>query len=603
MYSLSLRKHVLNFKYISYFYVALSFLMRIILFFWSGEPLSILVLFNIFIVGLMFDLISLIYISMLWLLLGFFSPSTKKEFTINKIYSISTFILISITVAVLLFTSVAELTFWNEFSARFNFIAVDYLVYTNEVIKNIWESYPVFWVLIVAIVFAIFISYFIFRKIQFECKQGFGFKARVITLLLAILIVTLNYQLGSLTFSNNLTYSQKEISKNGLYSLFSAYFNNELDYDRFYMTQDLEKSFYTVRSRLASEGRLADNSASISREISSITEFKPYNVILVSMESMSARFMKAFGSTEDITPVLDKLTTKGLFFKNVFATGTRTVRGLEALMLSVPPTPGQSILRRPKNENLYNIGDYLEDVGYEAEFLYGGYGYFDNMNAFFRANSFSIWDQSTFDDGEIHFKNAWGVSDEDLFSKAIKRADSITQSGKSFFQVIMTTSNHRPYTYPQKIDIPSGSGRSGAVKYADFAIGEFLRQAQSKSWYENTIFIFVADHNASVGGNIAVPIVDFRIPFIVFAPKLIKPQVIIKLGSQIDVAPTILGLLGARYTSHFFGHDLLKTNDERAFLGTYQKVGLLRENILTILGPNKTVEQFEISAGDVQLTL
>lgn len=603
MYSLSMRKHFSNFQYLGYFYIALSLLLRVFLLLWSKESINFGSFLIVFITGFMFDLMSLVYIAIPWVLLGIVVPPVKNEIFLRRIYSMLVFVLIFLMALILTFTSVAEITFWSEFSARFNFIAVDYLVYTNEVLKNVWESYPMFWIMLGVFLTTFFLSQFIYRKTLFQFERGLAVKSRTVTILGLIVVITVNYNLSSLSFENNLTYSQKELSKNGLYSLFSAYFNNELDYDRFYLTQDLAISFNSVRSRLISEGQFVGSSTnSISREIPSTSEFKAYNVILVSMESMSARFMKSFGSTEDITPNLDKLATQGLFFTNIFSTGTRTVRGLEALMLSIPPTPGQSILRRPKNENLYNVGDYLEDAGYETEFLYGGYGYFDNMNAFFSANSFSIWDQAKFEDSEIHFKNAWGVSDEDLFSKAVKRADVVASTGKPFFQVIMTTSNHRPYTYPEKIDIPSGSGRSGAVKYSDFAIGEFLKQAESKPWFGNTIFIFVADHNASVGGNVSVPIRDFRIPFIVYAPKLIKPLVISKLGSQIDVAPTLLGLLGAQYNSHFFGHDLLKSNDERAFVGTYQKVGLLRENILTILGPNKTVEQFEVS-GDLQKPL
>ncbi|AZZ36377.1 hypothetical protein CIK05_06085 [Bdellovibrio sp. qaytius] len=600
MYSISQRKHVLNFKYVVSLYVILSFLLRLALLVWSKEYSGLLPFFGIFLTGIVSDLMTLVYIAVPWCLLGIFFPPFKSENVLKKLYLFSTSSLLVMTISLLSFSVVSEITFWNEFSSRFNFIAVDYLVYTNEVLKNIWESYPVFWIVSGVIVFSLGACVYIIRKIKFEKDSGLALKTRAIALGGLVVVVSINWFAGSVSIPNSLTYGEKELSKNGIYSLFSAYFHNELDYDRFYQTKDLKESFQVVRNHLQEDGDLSKDVFSIAREVKANAAFKKYNVVMVSMESMSARYMKAYGSTEDITPNLDALTTKGLFFKNMFSTGTRTVRGLEALVLSIPPTPGQSILRRPKNENLFNIGQYLTDSKYEAEFLYGGYGYFDNMNNFFSTNSFGIWDQAKMDEKEIQFKNAWGVSDEDLYTQAIQRADLINKKGKPFFQLIMTTSNHRPYTYPQKIDIPSGSGRSGAVKYSDFAIGEYLKQAETKPWYNNTIFIFVADHNASVSGNLDVPIVDFRIPFIVYAPNIIKPEVITKLGSQIDVAPTILGLLNASYTSHFFGHDLLHTTSERAFLGTYQKVGMLRDNILTILGPNKTVEQFQIAEGDVQ---
>ena len=163
-----------------------------------------------------------------------------------------------------------------------------------------------------------------------------------------------------------------------------------------------------------------------------------------------------------------------------------------------PPTPGQSILRRPGNEGLFTIGSIFQDAGFDTRFIYGGYGYFDNMNNFFGNNGFDITDKggrfepgdhftgarNIIDDQYIHFANAWGICDEDLYDAVIRDADVRYAKQQPFFDFVMTTSNHRPYTYPdKKIDIPSGSGRDGAVKYTDFAIGEFLKKVSSKPWF------------------------------------------------------------------------------------------------------------------------
>jgi phosphoglycerol transferase MdoB-like AlkP superfamily enzyme len=269
-------------------------------------------------------------------------------------------------------------------------------------------------------------------------------------------------------------------------------------------------------------------------------------------------------------------------------------------MLSVPPTPGQSIVRRPQSDHLYSIGQVLKDAGYATEFLYGGYSYFDNMKNFFSSNGMTVWDQATLSKNEISFSNAWGVCDEDLFDLSIRRADKLSSEGRPFFQIVMTTSNHRPYTYPQKIDVPSGSGRGGAIRYSDYAIGQLIQKSKNKSWFKNTLFVFVADHDASVAGYTKVPVKDFRIPLIFYMPNVIKPEVSSKLGSQIDVAPTILSLLNKSYESHFFGHDLLHSKSERALLGNYQSVGLYKQNILTLLSPNQKIEQFRVATDDSQ---
>lgn len=215
----------------------------------------------------------------------------------------------------------------------------------------------------------------------------------------------------------------------------------------------------------------------------------------------------------------------------------------------------------------------------------------------------NVWDQSRMQKSEITFSNAWGVCDEDLFDLALRRADEVNSRNKPFFQLIMTTSNHRPYTYPQKIDIPSGSGRGGAIRYSDYAIGEFMRKAKEKPWFNNTLFVFVADHNASVAGYVKVPVQDFKIPLIFYMPSKIAPKKVDRLASQIDVAPTLLGLLNVQYTSHFFGQDLMKDHKPRALLGNYQSVGLLKDNILTLLSPLQKVEQFRILRKNKQVSL
>ena len=170
-------------------------------------------------------------------------------------------------------------------------------------------------------------------------------------------------------------------------------------------------------------------------------------------------------------------------------------RGLEALALGTPPIPGQAIVRRPDNSHLATVGELLRRQGYETLFLYGGYGYFDNMNVFFSGNDYRVVDRTAFTKSSIAFSNIWGVADESLFDNALNELDKVHAARKPFLAQIMTTSNHRPYTYPQgRIDIPSPGGREGAVKYTDYAIGRFIDQAKTKPWFKETLFVIVADH-------------------------------------------------------------------------------------------------------------
>jgi phosphoglycerol transferase MdoB-like AlkP superfamily enzyme len=216
------------------------------------------------------------------------------------------------------------------------------------------------------------------------------------------------------------------------------------------------------------------------------------------------------------------------------------------------------------------------------------------MDTFFAGNGFEVVDRLALDKKEIAFATIWGVCDEDLYRRTLAECDESFAAGKPFCSFVLTTSNHRPYAYPQKIDIPSGTGRNGAVKYTDYAIGEFLRQARTRPRFDNTVFVIVADHCASSAGKTAVPVAKYRIPLLVYAPKLVPPRAVDKLASQIDVAPTLLGLMDFSYTSKFFGMDILRPGPERALVGTYEKVGLYSRGQLALLLLRRETEVYRV---------
>jgi phosphoglycerol transferase MdoB-like AlkP superfamily enzyme len=218
------------------------------------------------------------------------------------------------------------------------------------------------------------------------------------------------------------------------------------------------------------------------------------------------------------------------------------------------------------------------------------------MSDFFNGNGYQVIDRTALKQEDIHYANIWGVADEDLFNLALRQLDSNDHAGKPFFSHIMTVSNHRPYTYPEnRIDIPpSRQSRDGAVKYTDYAIGQFLKEASSKPWFRETVFIIVADHCASSSGKVQLPINGYHIPMMIYAPKYLEPAVIDRLTAQIDIAPTILGLLHLDYTSEFYGHDLfaVPSGDDRAFISTYQGLGYLTDSLLIIQSPPHHVEAY-----------
>ncbi|MBX2945679.1 MAG: sulfatase-like hydrolase/transferase [Cyclobacteriaceae bacterium] len=551
-------------------------------------------LLGVFTIGLFYDVVNAAYFCIPLALYFWFVPRTifNKPWHRYLIY-----ILFFIFTTILLFNAAAEWLFWDEFNTRFNFIAVDYLVYTTEVIGNIEQSYPVYWILSAVIGAALVIIIALKPKINSYQNDNLSFLKRTKLMALYITILTVIFISVSSTqhhFSTN-AYAN-ELAGNGMYELFAAYRNNELDYERFYKHINKEKDFKLFHELIKTpeaEFSPADSLGLIRTIISPLPE-KRMNVVLISVESLSADFMKLFGNNENMTPFLDSLAQHSLVFTNLYATGTRTVRGLEALSLAVPPVPGQSIVRRPNNENLFSLGRVFNEKGYKSKFIYGGYGYFDNMNYFFQHNGYQAIDRSSLRSEEIDYENIWGVADENLFTLALREIDETTDEHPVFAH-IMTTSNHRPFTYPEgRIDIPSHTNRKGAVKYTDYAIGKFIKEASAKKWFNNTLFVIVADHCASSAGKTELPVNKYHIPMLVYSPGYIEPAVMNRLMSQIDVCPTLLGLLNFSYTTKFLGYDIFKLEPgrERAFISTYQNLGFIKGNNLVILSPQQKVETF-----------
>ena len=426
------------------------------------------------------------------------------------------------------FGVISEVVFWQEFTTRFNFIAVDYLIYTQEVVNNIRQSYPV-GAILGALALAVAVAVVLLARRLDIRASPVSWRQRAVLGAAGALLPFTAYTLVSIEmmeFSGN-QYAN-ELSGNGLFSLAAAMRRNELDYDRFYRTIPQEKADKVLADvgakRLPREAAIAAPEVVPRQvELGPFTR-SPKHLILISVESLSAEFLGIYGSPRGLTPRMDRIAAEGLRFDRLFATGTRTVRGLEALSLGVPPIPGQSIVRRRNNEHLASLGEVLEDNGFQNFFVYGGYGYFDNMNAFFGANDYKVVDRTDFQKESIVFENVWGVADESLYGNTLEAVDTAAREGKRVFAHVMTTSNHRPFTYPDgRIDIPSPGGRDGAVKYTDYAIGKLIDDAQKKDWFKDTLFVIVADHCASSAGKTKLPVDKYRIAALFYAPDLLTP--------------------------------------------------------------------------------
>lgn len=594
-------------------FLSLSTLLRLFLLIKEFSSLShFLAIPFIFLQGFLSDLCPLLFLLSFLLLCNLFIwPKLARNPVVIFFQKFFLFIFI----VGLVFTSIAECFFWNEFVSRFNFIAVDYLVYTNEVLKNLMESYPmksiIGGILLLSLVIYIVAQKFspkIFSKKYASAKTQLLYMQKSAFTFLFIIFSISYYVIYAKVLDRDLLDNLAlQLSSNGIYRFVEAFRSNQIDYLSFYkvLPNDLVQSHMEKEfARDASVSKIERRDFSITKKIKRVGEDKKYNVVYVLIESLGGKYIGSLGNKENITPYLDKLSEQSLFFTRLFASGTRTVRGLEATVLSVPPTPGYSIVKRPNNENLNSMGTVFKNKGYDLKFLYGGYALFDNMSYFFSNNHFNVVDRYHFTKDEVQFETAWGTCDEDLFTKALKEADQSYATHKPFFQFMLTTSNHRPFTYPEgRIDIPSKTGRSGAVKYTDYAIGKFLEAAQKKPWFDHTIFVLIADHSTEGRGTFDLTMSDFHIPAWIYAPKIIKPQKINQAVAQIDILPTLLGILNFSYDSHFFGQDFFDQNFvSNIFFGNYQHVGFYQDGNIVSLGPKKSQKNYLFDLISMQQT-
>jgi len=556
----------------------------------DARPLA---LGGVVLVGLLFDLVTYFYAALPSAVFLLLAPDRLFRWRVHRWAAVALYFL---AVSVLLFDAAAEWLFWDEFSSRFNFVAVDYLIYTREVVNNIVESYP-----LAAIFGGIFggalLVVLLTRRLFVHCFESTSTLRQRVRPALVFLVIPV---LATLFVDQSLTdvsrdHYNNELAKNGFYSFFTALRHNSIDYDEFYLREDDATALARARALLASPSAKfrSDDPLDLAREVVHPGPENYANILIVVVESLSASYLGAFGSTEGLTPNLDALAVRSLFFRRFYATGTRTDRGLEAVALSLPPTPGRSMLKRPDNENLFSIGPIFRARGYDTKFIYSGYSTFDNMNAFFEGNGFETVDGGDFKPDEITFSNAWGVCDEDLYRRVLKECDRSADAGKPFLSVIMTTSNHRPFTHADAPGIPNDT-RKGALQYTDYAIGRLIAEARSKPWFDRTVFVTLADHCASSAGKSDVTVREYHIPLFIYAPKLVAPRPVDTLASQMDLAPTLLGLLNFSYTSKFFGRDVLEGGRGRAPLGNYEKVGLFADGTLELLLPMRKVQTYAV---------
>lgn len=506
----------------------------------------------------------------------------------------------------MLFLEISTPAFVTEYGVRPNRLYVEYLIYPKEVLSMLWAGRK--GELLLGVIFSgavlgggWWLSGRLVRDLSFP---RWYWRPAFALLILAVGFLGARSSLGHRALNPAMVAFADDplvnaLTVNSAYSLFFAIkqMGAEEDASQFYGKMADHQVLDIVREE---SGRpLGDfTSADLPSQTFNTASYqgKPKNLVILLQESLGAQFVGSLGGLP-LTPNIDALSKEGWAFEQLYATGTRSVRGIEAVLTGFTPTPAQAVVKLGKSQtNFFTIADLLKQRGYDTSFIYGGESHFDNMRSFFLGNGFTtIVEQKDFKNPV--FEGSWGASDEDLMAKANETFAALNKEGKPFFSLVFSSSNHDPFEFPDNrialYEQPKQT-RNNAAKYADYAVGEFFKKARASDYWQDTLFLVIADHDSRVGGTSLVPIPRFHIPGVILGDG-IAPRKDPRIVSQIDMAPTLLSLMGISADYPMLGKDLTRMPADwpgRAIMQYDKNFALMRGKDVVILQPERAPEGF-----------
>lgn len=302
---------------------------------------------------------------------------------------------------------------------------------------------------------------------------------------------------------------------------------------------------------------------------------KDMNVVVILMESMSSDLLKVKENGKEITPFLNQLISKSYYFDHFYSAGTHTNHGILATLYGLPALFDKNMMKNVNIPLCQGLPNILQEQGYKTMFFMTHEAQYDNMNAFLTENGIEeIYSQENYPK-EMR-KNSFGVADDFLFNYAVNKFDE-AQTTKPFFATLLTVSNHPPYIVPEKFKNTNSDPQYQIVAFADDAIRQFFTEAEKQAWYKNTIFVLLGDHGKIVGTQTYdMPLSLNHIPLIIYSPAFDDaPKTFTELGGQVDIFPTIMGLLNRSYENNTFGVDLFKTKRTSIFFSSDNALGCI----------------------------
>lgn len=607
MHSLVIKRLGIFSPYLYIFLFGLSFLTisRFFLSMWNFDRVTNVNGWSeIFISGLRVDIATLSYLFVIPALITCLMINYKN---LKKIWLFFLRIWIVLSIWLLVFMEVVTPSFILEYDVRPNRLFVEYLMYPSELMNMLLSGYKI--ELTIVTLLSSLTLYFSWKGSAVVLNEP-AMPVWYWRPLLAILVLLLGVMgarsslghrpLNPAMVAFSIDPLMNDLTLNSTYSMLFAVkqLQNEDDAFKYYGQMDEDEVINLVRdsTNLGLNKYFSKEFPTMASHKSSYRGQKK-NLVILLQESLGARYVGKLGGLP-LTPNIDKLMEEGWNFTNVYATGTRSVRGIEAIITGFSPTPARSVVKLGKSQSgFFSIAHLLKKNGYHTQFIYGGESHFDNMKSFFLGNGFDdMQDFGTFK--EPTFVGSWGASDEDLYAKAHLQFSVLHEQRKPFFSLVFTTSNHTPFDYPDgRIELYNQpkETRENAAKYSDYALGKFFENAKKSAYWADTIFLIVADHDSRAYGDQLVPIKHFHIPAVIVGSDIIHRQDT-RLASQIDLPQTLLSLIGVDSDNPMIGHDLTQEIPQvklRAMMQFYKNFAWMDgQNNVVVLQPEKSPVEF-----------
>ena len=578
-------------------------LFRIILLFTEFKQLGILphryaLIANAFFMGWRFDTVIsgyILFFPLLFLsIFSFFNGSKKLLYNI-----IHYFIFIFFSLAFAL--CALDIPYFNYYFSRLTIVILSWTDNAAFGFKMIFEetSYFIYFIVFLIVCFLFYISIKKIKKIIVSNSSSIGNKkinfyiSHLLFSLLALAIMFLGIRgriekkspikVGTAYFSNYAFPNQ--LGLNPVFTFIQSYIDKLNPENASLHLMDNGLAIKITNTNLG----IKNYQIPFERLVEAKSNQPNANIVLVIMESMSAGKMKRFGNTKNLTPFLDSIANVGLCFNNIYSAGIHTFNGIFSTLFSYPALLKQHPMNATEIPIYTGFSNTLKNFGYQNIYFTTHDEQFDNVSGFLHANGFDkIVSQKDYPSSAI--LSTLGVPDHYMFNFSIPLLNQLNNNKKPFFAAFMTASDHGPYIIPDNIPFKPKQNdmRQGIVEYADWAISQFITDVSNQKWFDNTIFVFLADHGSVIGSNIYdMPLTYNHIPLIVYAPKLIKEaKAIDEFGGKIDVYPTIMGLLGYSYVNNTAGIDLLNEKRPYMYFSADDKIGCVNDSLFYIYRTN-----------------